>query len=321
MSCVLDFDIREPFFANLTDAPLRDLHETMEFPFFALTKHRRAEPIAYQKDDWSVHIDAPPSYGLPSILDADFLIAVASQINAARELRAKGYPAPAPSPRIQFFPYDILPMIGRPTGGFQYCWLASAIRRLRFVAIRTNVRMRADPTAGMEESFSWLINYQIPTAYGSFMTPETGSAQPDPSRPWEVILHPWVYSAMTNPKMLLAIDPKYFTLGPAERFLYRTARKHAEPPRKREIKPFAIRMALLYARAQALEPQKRFAHRVREIATENRLPQYVVEVSGRGGSGEVTFWRDWDKAPRPRRIVYADGNSDKGSPGLWISCG
>lgn len=301
MSCVRDFDPREPFFANFTDAPLRDLHETMEFPFFALTKHRRVEPISYRKDDWTVHIDAPQSYGLPSILDADVLIAIASQINEVRELRKKGVNVSPPSPRVQFFPYDILPMIGRPTGGFQYHWLASAMRRLRFVAMRTNVRTRADPEAGIEESLSWLINYRIPTTYGGCMTPETDTTKPDPSRPWEVILHPWVYSAMINPKMLLAIDPGYFRLSPIARFLYRTARKHAEPPRTRQLKPFPIRMALLYARAQPRESQPRFAARVREVARANTLPQYGIDISRRGRTEEAIFWRDWTKAPRPRR--------------------
>ena len=322
MSCVSENDDTEPFFANLTNAPLRDLNIAMGYPLFAVTKSRRREPLIFRSDTKFVHVDAPATYGIPTILDADFLIAIASQLNEARELREKGRDAPKPSCRIRFYPYDILPMIGRSTGGSQYRWLAEALRRLRFVAVRTNLREEMRPEYGCEESFSWIRYYRIPTEYGGVMTPESDGSKPDGSRPWEIELDPIVFSEMTDPKNLLAIDPRYFELGPMERFLYRTARKHAEPGQKREVKPFTISMQRLYERSQAQESSKSFAMRTRKVAIRDLLPQYALEIFRNAHKEEfVRMRRDWSKSGRPRRGSDANRTQTVSRPveKMWIT--
>lgn len=54
------FDLFIPF---ITDLPLRDQRETMERPFFSLSKKKRLKPIDYRSPDGSVwvRVEAVPS--------------------------------------------------------------------------------------------------------------------------------------------------------------------------------------------------------------------------------------------------------------------
>lgn len=67
---------------DFSDVALRDYQETMQRPFFSLTKKRRIKPIESQSPDGkvSVHVSANPAYGMATIWDADILIFLASAI-------------------------------------------------------------------------------------------------------------------------------------------------------------------------------------------------------------------------------------------------
>ena len=66
-------DLFIPFIAELS---LRDQRETMERPFFSLSKGRRLKPIEYRSPDGSIWIDVlpHPRFGMATIWDADILI-------------------------------------------------------------------------------------------------------------------------------------------------------------------------------------------------------------------------------------------------------
>jgi hypothetical protein len=49
-----EFDLFMPFVADL---PLRDLRETMEWPFFSLAKRKRLEPIRYVSLDGTAYVN------------------------------------------------------------------------------------------------------------------------------------------------------------------------------------------------------------------------------------------------------------------------
>ena len=95
------------FVATLTDLPLRDQRETMERPFFSLSKSPRFEPIIYESRDTFVRVSPSATYGMATIWDADILIWAASQINEAQE---QGL---ATSRVIRVHPYDLLRSIRR----------------------------------------------------------------------------------------------------------------------------------------------------------------------------------------------------------------
>src|SRR5689334_6683353 len=66
----------------IADLPLRDQRETMERPFFSLSKRKRVKPIDYRSPDGKVWVEVSPhqKYGMATIWDADILIWAASQI-------------------------------------------------------------------------------------------------------------------------------------------------------------------------------------------------------------------------------------------------
>src|SRR3546814_7758959 len=59
------------FLPQLTALPLRDQRETMERPFFSLSKRKRLKPIDYISPDRkiTVHVSANSEYGLATIYD------------------------------------------------------------------------------------------------------------------------------------------------------------------------------------------------------------------------------------------------------------
>src|SRR5512144_984733 len=125
------------FVAYLVDVPLRDQRDTMERPFFSLSKNKRINPIEYTSPDgktW-VKVYPHPAFGMATIWDFDILIWAMSQIVEGVN---RGQ---TPSRAIRFHPYDLLKAIGRsPKGRTQYDRLRAALDRLRATTVKTNIR-------------------------------------------------------------------------------------------------------------------------------------------------------------------------------------
>src|SRR3954454_23715544 len=104
------FDLFVPFIADL---PLRDQRETMERPFFSLSKRKRLKPIEYEsRDGIFVKVTANSEFGMATIWDADVLIWAASVLNEHRKRGLNDLPR-----TLQFHPYELLKTIQRETGG------------------------------------------------------------------------------------------------------------------------------------------------------------------------------------------------------------
>ena len=92
------------------------------------------------------------------------------------------------------------------------------------------------------------------------MTPDAPDGEPDPARPWEIELPPWLYNAILRRKDILAVHPDYFRLtGGLERWLYRLARKAV--PDKAEVPAIHFRMDTLHERSGSTRPLRNFARR------------------------------------------------------------
>lgn len=100
----------EMFFTlpDFSDISLRDYQETMQRPFFSLSKKKRIKPIEYVSPDKqvTVHVSANPEYGMATIWDADIMIYLASHLNELRERGANDL-----SPTIRLQPGDLLKRI------------------------------------------------------------------------------------------------------------------------------------------------------------------------------------------------------------------
>jgi plasmid replication initiation protein len=70
------------FIHSITDLPLRDQRETMERPFFSLSKRKRLAPISYESTDGTIWVKVQPhqDFGMATIWDADILIWAVSVI-------------------------------------------------------------------------------------------------------------------------------------------------------------------------------------------------------------------------------------------------
>jgi plasmid replication initiation protein len=280
----------EIFTVNAVDPPWRDNRDAMEYPFLSLQKGR-TKPIKFRKGNISLAVHSPAEFGLASIWDWDLIIFAASHLNDAIEAGLK------PSPRIRFVPYDCLRQLGRSTGGKDYKELAQSIRRLRVTTVITNIRL--DDEAGEEQPFAWLTWYSIPKRYTrSAMTPESPDGEPDPARPWEIELPPWLYNAILRRRDILAVHPDYFRLtGGLERWLYRLARKAV--PDKAEVPAIHFRMDTLHQQSGTTRPLRNFAVDIRKMAEGQPLPEYGIRIDRDGKHELVTLYRDHGK---PRRL-------------------
>jgi plasmid replication initiation protein len=145
----------EMFFTlpDFSDISLRDYQETMQRPFFSLSKKKRLKPIEYLSPDKSVtvHVSANPAYGMATIWDADIMIYLASHLN---ELRERGDNDLSPTIRVQ--PGDLLKRICWGVSGRAYERLIAALDRLQATTIKTNIRANSK---SRETTFSWIDSY------------------------------------------------------------------------------------------------------------------------------------------------------------------
>ncbi|MCB1592156.1 MAG: replication initiator protein A [Alphaproteobacteria bacterium] len=303
MGDIIQFDM---FTVSTLDPPLRDNRDVMEYPFLALQK-RRTKPIEYRNSKVSIEVHAPEKFGVATVWDWDLIIFAASHLNEAIERGGK------PSPRIQFSPHDALRQMGRTTGGLDYKKLADAIKRLSATLIITNIRFDDQPKEGAQLGFHWLSGFSIPIRYqfDNWMTLDAPDGDPDPAKPWEIELPPWLYNAVLRQRDILAVHPDYFKLtGGIERWLYRLARKsvpdHADAPL------FAFRMETLFERSGLSGRLRDFRTKIEDIAARQSLPEYDVVITRDGKRNEmVTLVRNRAKPPRlprgvPRLSVVED---------------
>lgn len=206
------------FISPIADLNLRDQQETMERPFFALSKSRKT-PIVYRSPKGDVTLEVSPNvtHGMATIWDFDVLIWAASQINAMIE---RGDAAKLDelerTKTLYFQPADMLRAIDRNTGGKDREELRAALDRLASTYVKTNIRQQHQGRS-RDRGFTWLDGWDEET------DTRTGH-----SRGMSITLSQWFLMGVLNQRMLLAMDPSYFALkGGYERWLYRIARKHA----------------------------------------------------------------------------------------------
>lgn len=254
------------FIPYLSDLPLRDQRETMERPFFSLSKRKRISPIEYRSPDGSVwvKVEAVPAYGMATIWDADILIWAASTLV---EMRERGV---ADLPRtLRFHPYNLLKAIERDVGGDQYKRLREALERLKSTVISTNIRGDKKTRRAM---FGWLDDWS-----------EEIDDATQQTREMTITLSNWMYKGIVMQGGVLSVHPDYFLLtGGLERCLYRIARKHAG------MQPlgWTCTVATLYDKTGSESASKEFTRMLRKITTANSLPEYHLTWIDETESGE-----------------------------------
>lgn len=250
------FDLFVPYVSEL---PMRDQRETMERPFFSLSKRKRIKPIEYVSPNGEVFVNVYPNaeFGMATIWDVDVLIWAASTINNMRKRGANDVPR-----TLHFQPYDVLKTISRDTGGREYRLLREALGRLQATTIVTNIRVQKGKK---QRQFSWIESWT-----------DLQDEETQQSKGMSITLSDWFYEGVLMDGGLLAIDPLYFSItGGRERWLYRIARKHAGGAGE---SGFAISMPTLFEKSGAEGTYRRFKFEIQALAKRNKVPGYALSL-------------------------------------------
>lgn len=292
------------FVPLVSDGSLRDQRETMERPFFSLSKNKRVKPIEYEnpRDGVFVTVRGHPEYGMATIWDADILIWAASVICEIQNRKVNDL-----SRTLHFQPYDLLRAIRRGTSGAQYQRLREALWRLRSTDIRTNIRA---PRGKKEANFGWISEW-------TDLTDENGTSQG-----MSLTLSEWFFEGIIRDGGILSIDPRYFAItGGRERWLYRVARKHAGG---NGAEGFAISLPVLFEKSGAEGTYRRFKFEILKVAKANGLPGYHMAIEA-ATSGEEPMLRmtrrdmlDEEASPAPPRRPKA-GRGPMDQPALPLA--
>ena len=264
---VAQFDLFAPY---LSDLPLRDQRETMERPFFSLSKRKRLKPIEYTSPDGAVwvKVEGMPAYGMATIWDADILIWAASSLIEMKERGQNDLPR-----TLHFQPYDVLKSIQRGVSGQEYKRLKEALERLNTTSISTNIRGDKKTKRAM---FHWLEKWT------EEIDETTGQ-----TKGMTLTLSDWLYNGIVMDGGVLAIHPDYFRLsGGLERCLYRIARKHAG----QQAHGWTCSLDTLHEKTGSDSPRKEFARMMRKAVSTNELPEYHLQWIEQTESGEPAIY-------------------------------
>jgi plasmid replication initiation protein len=246
---------REFFDCDLFDSLpyFKDDMASMEHPVFSLTTHADKRILHYEHNGNSIRI-IPSILGLPTVHDKDVLIYCASHLRVAI---AK---CEVPSRTVRFAVHDFFTSIGRDTGGCSYERFKESLRRLSGTRIETNIKTGK---VRIEENFG-LID-----VWRAVKEDTTGRVIAI-----EIKLSEWLYNAILNNE-LLTISPDYFQLRkPIERRIYEIARKHCG-----DQDLFKIGLENLHIKMGTKAPLRKLRAQVREIVTDNHLPDYEIALS------------------------------------------
>jgi plasmid replication initiation protein len=285
------------FLPTIVDLKFRDQKDTMERPFFSLSKSKRMKPIEYVKENDGIFVTVQPhqDYGMATIWDADILIWAASVLCDMKNRGTNDIPR-----ELKFQPHDLLKAIGRSTGGKDYAQLRDSLERLKTTVVTTNIRSKRGQKTTM---FSWIDQWD-----------DLIDAQSKESRGVTLTVSDWFYRGVTEDGGVLAIDFAYFSItGGRERWLYRVARKHAGG---NGADGFAISMPTLFEKSGAEGTYRRFKFEILRIIERNDLPGFSLSVRSEtegeplvhmvkreyAGEGAHQEWKPAPRyAPRPRQ--------------------
>ncbi len=296
------------FLPTIVDLKFRDQKDTMERPFFSLSKSKRMKPIEYVNENDGIFVTVQPhqDYGMATIWDADILIWAASVLCDMKNRGTNDIPR-----ELKFQPHDLLKAIARGTGGKDYVQLKDSLERLKATVITTNIRAKRSQKTNM---FSWIDQWD-----------DLVDAQTKESRGMTLTVSDWFYRGVTEDGGVLSIDPAYFSIsGGRERWLYRVARKHAGG---NGSNGFAISMPVLFDKSGAEGTYRRFKFEILRIIARNDLPGFSLAVQtgaegeplvhmvkreyiGEGGHQEWTPITKAQPRPKPAQPPKSTADSD-----------
>jgi hypothetical protein len=266
----------ELFICDFLGPPLKDDMASMEHPLFSLATRPDRRILRYSHGEAEIEV-TPSVKGLPTIHDKDVLIFCVSQLMAAVNAGR------STSPVLRLKAHDLLLATNRETSGDGYRRLREALERLSGTRVVTNIT-----TGGVESTrgFGLVDGWEIlRKARGGRMILVT------------VTLSDWIYRSVLS-KSVLTLSRDYFHLRkPLERRVYEIARKHCG--RQTE---WRIGLETLLKKSGSTSPRRVFRKMIRDMAEEDGLPDYSLDLS----SGDIVVVR--------ARGRWRDGKAGEGDP-------
>lgn len=231
----------------------RDMMETMEFPFLALSKNR-TKPILYQSKDGKtkVKISAHREHYVASIYDWDIIQLISCKM---QEIINSGSDIP---PRTLIIPRnEILRSLHKHNGKKQEKDLKESLARLKLTGIETTIR---NENGRYDGGFGFLDSW--------------GYTEREDIKEIRITLSQWLYDGICRKGSLLKVSQGYFDLTSGlKKFLYRTARKHVGNNNQWE---FSVEK--LYEKSASEQEFKKFKYDLKKAVSDNDIPDYFLEL-------------------------------------------
>jgi plasmid replication initiation protein len=264
------------------DSPLhgkvKGERSVMAFPFFALSKGRRMQPIAYE--DEHVRIEVRPSQtGVATIYDKEILLYIASLL-VAQMKRCE-----VPSQDYAFTAHDFLRVIGGNRSARSYERIQGALERLQGTQIKTNIEAGGE---GEDGYFSWLSEARL-----TYSKDKAGKKRLTAVK---VRLCDWLYRALIKDQKILTYDLSYFQLSPIERRLYEIARVHCGQQRL-----WHVGLEKLQRKVGSEDRVAKFKAALKDVCDRQSLPEYDVAVVEHSESDAARAIRAEGFAANPSR--------------------
>ncbi|MEO1042457.1 MAG: replication initiator protein A [Pseudomonadota bacterium] len=241
------------------DSPLhgqvKGERSVMAFPFFALSKGRRMQPITYSDDYVSIEVRASQT-GVATIYDKEILLYIASLLVSQMKRQE------TPSQEYAFTAHDFLRVIGGNRSARSYQRIHGALERLQGTQIKTNIEAGGE---GEDGFFSWVSEAKMSYT-------KTADGKKRLSRV-KVRLCDWLYRAIIKDQKILTYDSNYFQLSPIERRLYEIARVHCGQQRF-----FHIGLGKLQKKVGSEDRPAKFKAALREVEGRQPIPEYDLTV-------------------------------------------
>jgi plasmid replication initiation protein len=241
------------FICDFPWAAPKDDMASMEHPLFTLATRPDRRILRYAHGEATIEV-TPSVKGLATIHDKDVLIFCVSQLVAALNAGRKV------SPTLHLKAHDLLLATRRETSGDGYRRLREAFERLSGTRIVTNIATGGvEATRGFGLIDAWEI---LRRSKGGRMILVT------------VTLSDWMFRSVLS-RSVLTLHRDYFGLRkPLERRVYEIARKHCGGKAE-----WRIGLETLLKKTGSTSPRRVFRKMIRDIAAEDGLPDYRLEVT------------------------------------------
>ena len=247
---------------------LRDVIDLMEFPFVALSKDR-INPLVYENEDKTqkVVISGHRGHFIASIYDWDIILVVAGKI---QETLNKG--ANIPSRKVTIPRHELLKALHREGGRKQQKDLEKSLARLQLTGINTTINNK---DGRYVEGFGFIERWRYAERKSDRET-----------KIIQITLSEWLYELCCAQGSLLKSNSLYFDITSGlQKFLYRTARKHAGQNRD----GWEFSLEKLYEKSGSEGNIRKFKSKLKAAVTENGLPDYLMKWIDRNGKVSIEF--------------------------------